>query len=170
MSGSLIAFELKADDKPSGLRAHEYWVISKSDIAGQRTIPPGKINFYPSQIQIILNISNHLISTTKNQAVFGYECSSVGDFSITAPVDLGEVWGLVFLDAQGSGISKDDPHGRSSEFTIKTKSIDGITITLQTEKVVEEAFQINPPLDAAKTLDPKQERVVDPVESSQTDE
>ena len=102
-----------------------------------------------------------LISSKKNQATFGYECSTTGGFSVPIPANLGKIWASVVMDTQGSGISEDDPHGRSIEIIVGNENISNLEITLQTETIIKEVFSINPPLDAANQLDPNQERVPD---------
>ena len=144
-----------------GCKITTFW---KDLIAGKPTVSISGTIQYDGEIEgdILLDLT----SVQKNQTVVGYQCSSSGEFSVLAPADLGTVWGLAFIDNQGGGKSKDDPHGRSSEFVIAKADITDIKIKLTTETVVKEVFNVAPPLDAAPVLDPQQKRVPDPGETN----
>lgn len=86
-----------------------------------------------------------VVSNVKNSVVFGFECSKTGEFSISLPKDLGEVWLFGFIDSSADGPTKDDPQGRTDVFLIESTEINDITLPVRVGQVINEAFDLKPP-------------------------
>ena len=86
-----------------------------------------------------------VVSTQKQRAVFGFECSKPGEFAVDVPVDLGSVWLFAFIDTDGNGPSEGDPQGRTEDFTVEDSAISDLTVPIRIGAVVQEAFELKPP-------------------------
>ena len=84
----------------------------------------------------------------QKSAVFGFECTKPGAFG-DVPVDLGSVWLFAFIDTDGNGPSEGDPQGRTDDFEINTSDVSGLTVPIRIGAVVQEAFELKPPVAAA---------------------
>jgi hypothetical protein len=100
-----------------------------------------------------------VVSSDSESVVFGFECSKTGEFSISLPQELGEVWLFGFIDSNADGPSKDDPQGRTEVFKIESAVVNDLTLPIRAGQVVDEAFELKPPGAAGGQ---REEAAIDP--------
>ncbi|MGC6509731.1 MAG: hypothetical protein ACON4U_15005 [Myxococcota bacterium] len=86
-----------------------------------------------------------VVSNEAQKAVFGFECTKPGEFSIDVPSDLEAVWLFAFIDTDGNGPSENDPQGRTEYFEIGTDNVSGLSVPIRIGATVKEAFELKPP-------------------------
>ena len=126
------------DQEPaSGCRTTQYWSPS---LDPDNTVQlKGRIDGDGTRKQYLIDV----ISVDQNASVFGVECSTTAELSFALPKEIGTVWLLAFVDANGNGLSKDDVQGRSEEFAVASTDVTDVVVSVQ-QQMVQEAFSLSP--------------------------